>query len=183
MNNLNRKKINHGLKKTGFWRSWQNLKQRCSNPRSKSYHRYGGRGISFNPEWNDFLNFKNDMYVPYLKHIKKHGEKNTTIDRIDVNGNYNKENCRWATQQIQQTNRVNSLNITIGKQTKNINGWSKFLGIPRNTVYARIIRTKHKFTAKFVIQDYMNNPEAYRQRQLLYCKNYKNLTCGKTDLL
>ncbi len=70
---------------------------RCTNPNNKSYKHYGGRGIKVCERWKDFSKFKEDLYDSYIEHVKIYGEKNTTLDRIDVNGDYTMDNVRWAT--------------------------------------------------------------------------------------
>ncbi len=86
----------HGLSDSPAYASWKSLKQRCLNPRSPSYPRYGGRGIKVCERWNKFENFIADM-----------GERpaSTSIDRIDVNGNYEPSNCRWADAKTQNSNK------------------------------------------------------------------------------
>jgi hypothetical protein len=93
-----------------FYRSWTNMITRCTKPSIAGYEHYGGRGITVCERWLQFLNFKEDMYVSYLKHVKEFDEKNTTLDRFpNVMGNYEPSNCRWATlnEQMQNT-RVSS---------------------------------------------------------------------------
>ena len=95
----------HGLHNTRFYNIWRGMKERCFNERNKDFHHYGGRGIDVWERWLEFNNFKDDMYKEYLSHSIKHGERNTSIDRIEVNGNYELSNCRWATWKIQANNQ------------------------------------------------------------------------------
>lgn len=89
-------KLTHGMVRTPVYRSWQQMLERCRNPNSPGYENYGGRGISYPDDWNRFENFYEDL-----------GDRpeKTTLDRIDVNGNYSKENCRWSDLTIQSHNR------------------------------------------------------------------------------
>lgn len=88
---------------TRFYRIFVWLKARCNTKSSKSYPIYWWRWIKCCR--NSYKEFKEDMYESYIEHIKKFWEKNTSIDRINTNWNYCKENCRWATMKEQESNR------------------------------------------------------------------------------
>ena len=92
------KNTKHGLSKCEIYPIWKTIHQRCYNPKCKDYKYYGAVGVKMSDEWNkDFSKFYDDMYQEYCEHILKYGNKNTSLDRIDPNGDYCKENCRWVT--------------------------------------------------------------------------------------
>lgn len=89
--------ITHGMASTRIYQIWADMKTRCDNPDNPYYSEYGGRGITYDPKWSTFEGFYEDMQEGYAD--------NLTLDREEVDGNYNKENCRWATLSVQNHNR------------------------------------------------------------------------------
>lgn len=102
-----------GVYKSRFYNIWRCMNIRVGYSKTRYYKYYGGRGIKC--LWKCFEQFRNDMCESYLEHVKQFGEKETTIDRINVNGDYCKENCRWATQIEQQNNKRQHLTIAISE--------------------------------------------------------------------
>lgn len=104
--------------------------ERCENPKAAGYNLYGGRGIEVCDAWHDIETFgqwtKESGYKPGL-----------SIDRIDVNGNYEPNNCRWATAKQQANNRRNTIYVTIDGITKTISEWADFSGINQSTLNNR----------------------------------------------
>lgn len=94
---VGRLKYSHGMSNRGIYGSWRAMKERCTNPNHQQWKNYGGRGITVCFRWMDFVNFKNDMEGSFQPKL--------TLDRIDVNGNYEPTNCRWATALEQSRNR------------------------------------------------------------------------------
>ena len=133
----------HGMTSTRFYSIWQNMKSRCMIPSNTCYDIYGGRGIKVCDRWLDFENFKEDMYDSYLDHVEKFGEKDTSIDRIDVNGDYEPSNCRWATISEQAYNkRITRYLTDKNGTTHTLKEWATILNIKYDTLKARLYRFK-----------------------------------------
>lgn len=129
----------HNMVHTKFYAVWRIMLARCYNQNNVQYKNYGGRGIRVCDRWKKFENFRDDMYNAYLEHQNKYGEKNTSIDRIDVNGDYCPENCRWATLKEQANNKRNNKLITDSYgNTKTLSQWADFLKIKTSNIITRL---------------------------------------------
>jgi len=130
----------HHMTRTKFYKTWARIKSRCNDKNHPFYHRYGGRGILLYDKWNDFNEFKKDMYASYQEHIEKFGEKETTIDRIDNNEGYYPFNCKWSTWHEQNRNKSQTRLLTCGDKTQCIKDWAEELGINATSIIDRINR-------------------------------------------
>lgn len=121
----------HWLRHTKIYRSWDSMKQRCTNESCNQYYNYWGRGISMCESWkNSFDNFYKDMWNTYMPWL--------TIDRIDNNKWYYKENCRWVTKAEQARNRRFNIYYEENWERKTIAEWCTLKWIEAKTVYNRI---------------------------------------------
>ena len=135
--------ITHGDSKTPFYRCYKKIKERCLDVNNKSYKDYGGRGIKC--EWNTYEEFKNDMYESYLQAKELYDD--VSIDRIDFNGNYCKNNCRWTDRITQNNNKRNVIKVTKDDGTfTTFTYLSKELGISRKTLHTRYRKSKYNGT-------------------------------------
>jgi hypothetical protein len=123
-------------KKEPFYEKFNKVRCRITDPKNKDYRNYGGRGLKF--EWNNYLDFKKDMYESYLEHCNKYGKSNTTLERIDNSNGYSKENCKWATFQEQAKNKRTNRYITHNGRTMIIADWAKELGVSRQALLYRL---------------------------------------------
>lgn len=110
------------------------MKQRCYNPNNKHYEYYGGRGITICDEWMDNLQSFFDWA------FENGYKKGLTIDRIDVNGNYAPNNCRFVKMSVQCRNKRNNIMVTLNGQTKVLAEWCELLGRDYHIVHARLCR-------------------------------------------
>lgn len=132
---INKKIKTHGqsaglTKATTEYKTWNNIIQRCHNPKTGKYIHYGGRGISVCNEWRcSFETFFNDM-----------GKKPNgfTLERIDVNGNYCKENCIWANWETQSRNRSNNVWLECNGIKMIKADWAKYFNVSQTQIYKRM---------------------------------------------
>lgn len=122
----------HGMHGTRFHRIWVGMRTRVRTPQRKTYSK-----ISVCDEWQDFKKFKSDMYQSYQEHVKLHGRKNTSLDRIDNKLGYSKDNCRWATPKQQAVNRNNTIFLENNGESLTLSEWSERVNIKVPTLYRR----------------------------------------------
>lgn len=133
--NLNR---THGGRNERLYLVWMDMRRRCRDKKDKNYSKYGGRGIRVCPEWEDYAAFRKWAISTGYDKTAKRGE--CTIDRIDVNGDYCPDNCRWVDLELQANNRRSNVFITYNGKTQTASQWSKELGFNKSLVGQRIGR-------------------------------------------
>ncbi len=121
------------MNKQQLYSTVNNMRRRCFDPRTKQYKNYGGRGITVCDRWmgvDGTRNFFKDMNPTYRQGL--------TIERVNVNGNYEPANCAWVTWKEQENNRTNNVRLTYNGQTKTMTAWANELGLKKTTVWQRI---------------------------------------------
>lgn len=119
----------HGMSQTRTFRIWADMRKRCENPRSTHYHNYGGRGITVCERWGRFEHFLEDM---------REAPEDRTLDRIDVNGNYEPGNCRWATIAQQARNKRTNRIISFNGRAMCLADWAQSLNMSICTLHTRL---------------------------------------------
>jgi hypothetical protein len=148
------KRINHGESKTKLYRVWRHMIERCNNKNNSEYHNYGERGIMVCEKWrNSFLSFKdwaiNNGYKECLQ-----------IDRFpNNNGNYEPNNCRWATPRENSNNKRNNTLLTYNGITKTVTQWSDYIGLCPSNLFHKITRGQNieQILTKQQIEKYTYN--------------------------
>ena len=116
------------------YKAWENMIQRCSNPRHPAYHNYGGRGVTVCSRWLSFVDFLKDM-----------GPRpaGMTLERVDNNGNYEPGNCRWATKREQARNRRTRSTKAV-LDGKDASHWAEVWGVRYDVAWHRIVRAQRR---------------------------------------
>lgn len=121
----------HGMSNSRLYRIFNHMHNRCYNENDIRYNRYGGRGIYVADEWHKFENF--------MRWALSNGYKDDlSIDRIDPNGNYCPENCRWAAKSTQSNNKTNNRFYTFNNEIHTIAEWAKVFNIPYKKLWKRL---------------------------------------------
>lgn len=133
----------HGMTGTRLYKIWANMKRRCYSPKSQRYKHYGAKGIRVCDEWKN--NFKN-----FAKWAYENGyTENLTLDRIDINKNYEPSNCRWATWKEQGQNTSRTHWITYNGETHSMSEWADILNINYKALVRRINQSKWSIEKAF----------------------------------
>lgn len=119
----------HGQTGSKLYVVWAGMMQRCNDSTVAAYKNYGGRGIAVCERWHKFENFRDDMGEP---------PSGLTLDRIDVHGDYEPSNCRWATRATQARNTTRNHFLTLYGQTYCLSEWAERLGLPISTIKNRL---------------------------------------------
>ena len=147
----------HGMTKTRIYNIWRGMKKRCYDLTNHNYLYYGKRGITVCDEWRDSF----DSFYCWAKHNGY--QEQLSLDRIDNNGNYCPENCRWVSVKEQNNNRSVSINITYNGKTQNLSEWCKELNLPYIRIYQRII--KYGYTFEEAITEPSHNRSGKKRKE------------------
>lgn len=123
--------LRHGYRHTRLYRIWTQIKTRCNNSNYEHFNRYGGRGIKICNEWSeDFSKFKDWA-------IQNGYDENLEIDRIDNDGNYEPDNCRWQSRVVQVRNRSNTVYLEHDRLKKPLKEWCEMYGVNYKLAHQR----------------------------------------------
>jgi hypothetical protein len=131
----------HGQSRCREYRIWAGMKVRCNNPKDKYYRLYGGRGIKVCERWNTPGGF-----TYFLLDMGPTPTKTSSLDRIDNDKGYSKDNCRWIEGRKQSANRRCNRKWTFRGVTKTISLWAEQYNVPQKILYKRLVKSKWKFT-------------------------------------
>lgn len=132
----------HGEAKSSEYNAWRSMKKRCLNPKNFHFKHYGGRGIKISDEWvNSFENFINDM--------GKKPSKEYSLERLENNGNYTKENCIWATKMQQCQNQRTNKNIDYKGEIKCVSEWARLLNMSHEKLSYRLFKANYSIEKAF----------------------------------
>ena len=152
---VSRRETTHGMTGKRIYNIYHNMKNRCYNPNDDRYKDYGGRGIRICDEWLGKHGFEN--FVEWSM-VNGYAE-NLTIDRVNVNGNYEPSNCRWATNAEQSNNKRTCVYFTFFGITKNLKEWCNCIGENYKKMYGRYYRGYETFRKDDIekIKKYLEN--------------------------
>lgn len=150
-----------------LYRIWHGMKNRCYKATSRDYPRYGARGIKI-----EFISF--ETFVDWA--INNGYADDLTIDRINNNGNYSPENCRWVNAKVQANNRRTNDRITFNGETHTLSEWAEIYGLKPDSLYKRLCLYGYSFS------EAISMPCEKRERQITYKGKTQNLSKWAEEL-
>lgn len=129
----------HGQSGSRLYHIWSNMRSRCYNHKTKAYRNYGGRGISVCKEWDSF-----ELFYDWA--MQSGYEDTLTLDRINVDGDYEPNNCRWTTFAEQQRNKQNTVRVLFRGEVKSVGEWAEDLGCKHYEVFKRILELEGRIS-------------------------------------
>lgn len=167
------KNVTHGMSKTREYGIWANMRARCSNKKTKNYHRYGGRGIVVCEEWKTFEGFYADMGRAPKEH---------SLDRIDNNGNYEPENVKWATAKEQANNTIRNRIIEYKGESRTLAQWVDKLSLGYSRVQYRLgkgMAVADAFTRPTICRRFILNSQCIKVIKYLYGEGVTQIKLAK----
>lgn len=147
--NVRKRQTAHGSSRSRLYRTWQSMKDRCYREKHRQYKNYGGRGITVCDEWRD-------NYAAFEEWAIANGyHDDLTIERIEVNGNYEPSNCKWATNKEQQNNRRNNHFLSYAGKTQTIAQWAGETGLDWMVIYDRV---RNGWPTERILTEPLNKP-------------------------
>lgn len=140
-----------------LYSTWNSMKQRCSNPNLRGFQNYGGRGITVDPRWLNFQNFIEDMWPSF--------QEGLSLDRIDNDRGYSKDNCRWTDRVTQRHNsrpRTNMIRLEAFGTDLTLQEWASALEINIMTLYNRVYR-------KWAAEKILTTPSKRTHLEFCHC--------------
>ena len=160
----------HGESNTKLYGVFLGMHDRCERPSNRNYNRYGGRGICVCKEWSE-----KDGYIHFSKWSKANGYKEgLTIDRINNDGNYSPENCRWVTPRENANNTSTNRWVEIDGEKKTVAQWARYFNLPVHIFYSRYI--KHKWSLEETLKIPVGVRNQWNQKEITneYCATENN---------
>lgn len=155
----------HQLSAHRLYKIWTDMKKRCANPSCKSFANYGGRGIKVCDEW------KNHFQLFYTWSLCNGYSDNLSLDRIDVNGDYNPDNCRWADKLIQANNCRTNHYLTFKGKTQSIAEWARELGVSDSVIRQRLSKlgwSVEKTLSTPLLRDFKKRCTTYKKNNCYF---------------
>jgi hypothetical protein len=146
---ISKNNTTHGCSNTKLYNIWIAFRKRCNNPNDPAFRNYGGRGICYSPEWDDYKAFCEWAYKSGYQQ-----DAGLTLERIDVNKGYTPDNCCWASMKRQSNNKRNNLYLTMDGETHTLSEWCDIYNVPYGRVEARVTKLKWELKDALTIPPY-----------------------------